>query len=244
MKANCSYNSGELWTVCVSLNMGEKMREFPRGKNPQFVTKKSMWEQHGSMPEEYIWTGALGEYPSPSPLLKDEVCTIWRREITYPRSQSKFVSRPRAWCFSSIILYHVVLQEWEMHEGKRYSFNNWILFSLSDIIEHLGGVQRKLIIPSPPHCIHKACINIQCESFLPFVTILKSNFLFMFYMLLESLWCSDFPLHSILFNSLELFGSNSSRNNYHAGDHGALHTHVGRLLSIRGCAGCWRKEII
>lgn len=201
-----------------------------------------MWEQYGLMPKEYIWTRTLGEYPSPSLLLKDEVCTIQRREITYPRSQTRFVAKLRAWWFSSIILCHAFLQEWEMGKEKRYSSYNF--FSLFDIIEHLGGVQRKLIILSPSHRIHKACINSQCESFLPFVTILKSNFLFMFYMLLESLWCSDFPLHSILFNSLELFGSNSSRNNYHAGDHGAMCTHVGCLLSTRGCAGCWWKGII
>lgn len=55
-----------------------------------------------------------------------------------------------------------------------------------DIIEHLGGVQKKCV-PSPPYFLNKARINSQCESFLSFVTIWKSNFLFMFYMLLESL---------------------------------------------------------
>lgn len=130
MKANWSYNSGELWTVCVSLNTGKKMREFPRGKNPQFVTKKSMWEQHGSMPEEYIWTRALGEYRSLSPLLKDELCTNQGREVSYPRSQSKFMSRPRARWFSSIILCRVVLQEREVHKEKRYLvfFTIWFFF--------------------------------------------------------------------------------------------------------------------
>lgn len=130
MKANCSYNSRGLWTVCISLNIeGGKMREFPKGKkNPQFVTKKSMWEKHGSMPEEYIWTRDLGEYPSLSPLLKDEVCIIQRGEITYLRSQSKFVSKPTTSCFSSIIILHIVLQGWKMNEGKRYSLYNLIFF--------------------------------------------------------------------------------------------------------------------
>lgn len=59
-------------------------------------------------------------------------------------------------------MLHIVLQRWKMNEGKRYSLYNLIF--LFDIIEHLGGVQKNLIVPSPPYCIDKAYINSQCGS--------------------------------------------------------------------------------
>lgn len=243
MKANCSYNSGELWTVCVSLNTGKKWESSPGEKTLNLSPKNPCENNMARCLRNTYEPEPLVNIPARLPYLKMNYVQI--REERYLIQDHKASSCQGRELDTFLLSYCAVLccKSGKCMKKKGTSFTTWF-FSLFDITEHLGGVSRKLIIPSPPHCIHRACINSQCESSLPFVTVLKSNFLFMFYMLLESLWCSDFPLHSILFNSLELFGSNSSRNNYHAGDHGAMCTHVGRLLSIRGYAGCWRKEII
>lgn len=90
-----------------------------------------MWKKHGSMPEECIWIGALGEYPGPSPLLKDEACRAQRGQVTYARSQSEFVSRPRAhpglmFFFNPVVLHcpKIVGNAWT----KKVLFLQFVLF--------------------------------------------------------------------------------------------------------------------
>lgn len=154
MKANCSYNSRELWAVLCVFEHG-KMRQFPGEKKTlSFVTRKCMWKKHGSMPEECMWIGALGEYPGPSPLLKDEACRTQRGQITYARSQSEFVSRPRAhpglmFFFNPVVLHcpKIVGNAWtkKVLFLQLFFFFIWHFWTLRRCVEKIGYP-----IPTPP----------------------------------------------------------------------------------------------
>lgn len=250
MKANCFYNSRELWAVSVSLNM-EKWENSPGGKKaPQFVTRKSMWEKHGSMPEECIWIRGFGEYPRLSLLLKDEACTTQRVMITSPRPQSKFVSGPRTDPGLMLFFYHIV------PHGPKIAGNVWmrrvffftILFFF--FLWHFwtfGRCVEKISDPTPAP-LHQQSL---CEPSMWIFSSLCHNFekqLFLYVSVCFLSVCDVQTFHGIQSYSTPC----SYLGQILPGIIAMLEilvlcvqlTHFGCLLSVRSCAGCWRKEVV
>lgn len=85
-----------------------KVREFPREKTPSLSLEKIHIKQIRFNASACIRIGALGEYPSLSPFLNDEACSTQGVEVTYPRSQSKFLPRQMADPGLMWFCYHMV----------------------------------------------------------------------------------------------------------------------------------------